>query len=91
MGPFLTLAYVYERYGEEKGGRAHYKPWLEAWGEWAMWELERTEGGRMQHITYLTPNTQQLWDDTLMVTGELSLSGITTPSFHPHNIDIFVL
>lgn len=63
MAVFLTLAYVYE-----KTGNVTYKPWLEAWAEWAMYELPRTRYGGMQHVTYLTENEQQLWDDTLMMT-----------------------
>ncbi|KAI5286788.1 hypothetical protein KEM55_000187, partial [Ascosphaera atra] len=49
-------------------GNEAYRPWLESWAEWAMYELPRTEMGGMQHITYLTENRQQLWDDTLMMT-----------------------
>ncbi|KAI5285257.1 hypothetical protein KEM54_000715 [Ascosphaera aggregata] len=63
MAVFLTLACVYEKTGNEA-----YRPWLETWAEWAMYELPRTEMGGMQHVTYLTENHQQLWDDTLMMT-----------------------
>lgn len=63
MAVFLTLAYVYE-----KTGNSTYKPWLEAWADWAMHDLPRTRHGGFQHITYLTENNQQLWDDTLMMT-----------------------
>lgn len=63
MAAFLTLAYIYE-----KTGTVTYLPWLDAWGEWAMHELPRTRYGGMQHVTYLTENAQQLWDDTLMMT-----------------------
>lgn len=63
MAVFLTLAYVYE-----KTGNVAYLPWLDAWGEWAMHELPRTKYGGMQHVTYITDNRQQLWDDTLMMT-----------------------
>jgi unsaturated rhamnogalacturonyl hydrolase len=63
MAVFLTLAYVYE-----KTGNPTYLPWLDAWAEWAMHDLPRTRYGGMQHITYLTDNYQQLWDDTLMMT-----------------------
>lgn len=62
MAVFLTLAYVYE-----KTGNVTYLPWLDAWAEWAMYELPRTRYGGMQHATYLTENYQQLWDDTLMM------------------------
>jgi unsaturated rhamnogalacturonyl hydrolase len=63
MSPFLTLAYLYEKTGEQI-----YLPWLDSWAEWAMHGLERTPYGGMQHVTYLTPNTNELWDDTLMMT-----------------------
>ncbi|OOF90079.1 glycoside hydrolase family 105 protein [Aspergillus carbonarius ITEM 5010] len=63
MAVFLTLAYVYE-----KTGNVTYLPWLDAWAEWAMHELPRTKYGGMQHVTYVTENHQQLWDDTLMMT-----------------------
>jgi unsaturated rhamnogalacturonyl hydrolase len=63
MSPFLTLAYLYEKTGDQK-----YLPWLDSWAEWAMHDLARTTYGGMQHVTYLTPNTQELWDDTLMMT-----------------------
>ncbi|KAH8896339.1 glycosyl hydrolase [Thozetella sp. PMI_491] len=61
---FLTLAYVYEKTGNQT-----YLPWLDAWGEWAMKGLPRTEFGGMQHITYVKENKQQLWDDMLMMTA----------------------
>ncbi|RDI77647.1 hypothetical protein Vi05172_g12354 [Venturia inaequalis] len=63
MSPFLTLAYLYEKTGEQT-----YLPWLDSWAEWAMHDLERTPCNGMQHVTYLTPNTNELWDDTLMMT-----------------------
>lgn len=63
MAVFLTLAYVYE-----KTGNSTYLPWLESWASWAMHDLERTPYGGMQHVTYLTRNTDELWDDTLMMT-----------------------
>ncbi|KAJ5885477.1 hypothetical protein N7495_009987 [Penicillium taxi] len=63
MAPFLTLAYVYE-----KTSNIAYLPWLNAWAEWAMHDLPRTKYGGMQHVTYVTENYQQLWDDTLMMT-----------------------
>jgi len=63
MSPFLTLAYLYEKTGEQT-----YLPWLDSWAEWAMHDLERTTYGGMQHVTYLSLHTNQLWDDTLMMT-----------------------
>lgn len=63
MAVFLSLAYVYERHGNEK-----YVPYLDAWAEWAMNDLPKTKCGGFQHATYLTDNYQQMWDDTLMMT-----------------------
>jgi unsaturated rhamnogalacturonyl hydrolase len=63
MAALLTLAYVYEKTGNET-----YVPWLDAWADWAMHDLPRTRHGGMQHITYDNENAQQLWDDTLMMT-----------------------
>lgn len=63
MAVFLTLAYVYEHTRNPV-----YLPWLDAWAEWAMYDLPRTRHGGMQHATYLSENPQQLWDDTLMMT-----------------------
>ncbi|VDB85430.1 unnamed protein product [Peniophora sp. CBMAI 1063] len=62
MSPLLTAAYAHEL------GRADYGVHLDAWAEWAMYELPRTEEGGFQHITYVDENYQQLWDDTLMMT-----------------------
>ncbi len=63
MSPLLTLAYVYEQIHN-----LSYLPWLDSWAEWAMHDLPRTPHGGMQHITYAGPNTDELWDDTLMMT-----------------------
>lgn len=46
MAVFLTLACVYE-----KTGNRTYVPWLDSWAEWAMYDLERTDYGGMQHVT----------------------------------------
>lgn len=62
MAPLLTAAYAHEI------GRADYGVHLDAWAEWAMYELPRTEEAGFQHITYVDENYQQLWDDTLMMT-----------------------
>lgn len=50
MAVFLTLAHLYE-----KTGKQSYRAWLDAWGEWAMHGLPRTQYGGMQHVTYLPP------------------------------------
>ena len=64
MSPFLTLAYLYEQ-----SRNSTYRPWLESWADWAMYELPRTQLGGMQHVTYLNLHEDQLWDDTLMMTA----------------------
>jgi len=63
MAPLLTLAFLYE---ETKDSR--YLPYLESWAEWVMYDMPRTKEKGLQHMTYGPPNTQQLWDDTLMMT-----------------------
>ncbi|TPX13335.1 uncharacterized protein E0L32_006308 [Thyridium curvatum] len=63
MAVFLTLAYVYEQTRNPV-----YKPWLESWAEWTMHDLPRTKYGGLQHMTYLSDNDQELWDDTLVMT-----------------------
>lgn len=81
MSVFLTLAYVYE-----KTGKQTYLPWLEAWAEWAMHDLPRTQYGGMQHITYVKTNAEQLWDDTLMMTA-LPLAKIGKLLNRPHYVE----
>jgi unsaturated rhamnogalacturonyl hydrolase len=81
MAVFLTLANVYEKTGEHS-----YLPWLDSWAEWAMYELPRTPVGGMQHITYLTENHNELWDDTLMMTV-LPLAKIGKLLHRPHYIE----
>ena len=63
MAAMLTLVYLYE-----KSGNQTYLPWLENWAEWAMHDLPRTKYGGMSHMTYNSMNSQELWDDTLMMT-----------------------
>lgn len=60
--PFLTLAYRYE-----ETRNPAWKPYLERWAEWVMYEMPRTEKQGMQHIVYNNENSQQMWDDTLMM------------------------
>ncbi|KAJ3575163.1 hypothetical protein NP233_g1275 [Leucocoprinus birnbaumii] len=62
MSPLLTAAYLHEKQLD------NYAAHLDAWGEWVMYEMPRTEEQGLQHITYLVDNYQQLWDDTLMMT-----------------------
>jgi unsaturated rhamnogalacturonyl hydrolase len=81
MAVFTTLAYLYEKTGEQT-----YLPWLDSWAEWAMHDLERTRFGGMQHVTYVTTNDQELWDDTLMMTV-LPLAKIGQLLHRPHYIE----
>lgn len=81
MSPLLTLAYLYERTEEPT-----YLPWLESWAEWAMYDLARTPFGGMQHVTYASDNTNELWDDTLMITV-LPLAKIGKLLGRPHYIE----
>jgi unsaturated rhamnogalacturonyl hydrolase len=62
MSPFLTLAYLYEEFGDKT-----YLPYLDTWAEWIMRDMPRTEEGGLQHIVFNSENRQQLWDDTLMM------------------------
>ncbi|KXN86368.1 Unsaturated rhamnogalacturonyl hydrolase YesR [Leucoagaricus sp. SymC.cos] len=61
MSPLLTAAFIHENRLE------NYAAHLDAWAEWVMYEMPRTEEQGLQHITYLVDNYQQLWDDTLMM------------------------
>ena len=81
MAVFLTLAYLYEKTGEQT-----YLPWLDSWAEWAMHGLPRTPFDGMQHMTYLTDNHNELWDDTLMMTV-LPLAKIGKLLNRPHYIE----
>ncbi len=60
--PFLTLAYMYE-----ETPNPQWRPYLERWAEWVMYEMPRTEKQGLQHIVYNNENHQQMWDDTLMM------------------------
>ncbi|TVY24406.1 Unsaturated rhamnogalacturonyl hydrolase, partial [Lachnellula hyalina] len=77
----LTLAYVYE-----KSGNQTYLPWLDSWAEWAMYELPRTQYGGMSHMTYNSLNSEELWDDTLMMTV-LPLAKIGKLLNRPHYVE----
>lgn len=63
MAAMLTLAYLYEKTESQP-----CLAWLESWADWAMNELPRTKFGGMSHMTYNSLNSQELWDDTLMMT-----------------------
>jgi unsaturated rhamnogalacturonyl hydrolase len=77
----LTLAYLYE-----KSGNQIYLPWLEGWADWAMYELPRTKHGGMSHMTYNSLNSQELWDDTLMM-AVLPLAKIGKLLNRPHYVE----
>ncbi|AJY45424.1 glycoside hydrolase family 88/105 protein [Martelella endophytica] len=62
VAPFLTLAHLYETTRNPV-----WRPYLQAWAEWVMHEMPRTEEGGLQHIVYNSVNHQQMWDDTLMM------------------------
>lgn len=81
MAVFLTLAYLFERYGDYR-----YLPYLDSWAEWAMYELPKTKCGGFQHCTYLTDNYQQMWDDTLMMTV-MPLAKIGLLLNRPHYVE----
>ncbi len=80
MSPLLTAAYLHEK------GAANYYPHLDSWAEWVMYDMPRTEEGGLQHITYLTDNYQQLWDDTLMM-SVLPLAKIGLVLNRPHYVE----
>jgi unsaturated rhamnogalacturonyl hydrolase len=63
VAPFLTLACLYEQQGNPE-----WRPYLEDWADWVMYEMPRTQQGGLQHIVYNNVNHQQMWDDTLMMT-----------------------
>lgn len=62
VAPFLTAAYLLERTGDRS-----FLPYLDAWAEWIMREMPRTQENGLQHIVFNSENPQQLWDDTLMM------------------------
>jgi len=63
MAPLLVMALLYEDTKDSK-----YIPYLEQWAQWAMYDMPRTNENGLQHETYGPSNTNQLWDDTLMMT-----------------------
>jgi unsaturated rhamnogalacturonyl hydrolase len=81
MAAFLTLANLYEQYGERT-----YLPYLDTWAEWVMHDMPRTEEGGLQHIVFNSENPQQLWDDTLMMCV-LPLARIGQILHRPHYVE----
>jgi len=64
MAPLLTMACLYEDTQDSR-----YLPYLEDWAHWVMHDMPRTKDNGLEHMTYGPANTQQLWDDTLMMTA----------------------
>lgn len=62
MSVMSTLASLYNTTHDAK-----WRPYLEEWGSWCMYNAPRTSEGGMQHVTSGSANTQQLWIDTLMM------------------------
>ena len=62
--PMLGLTLLYETTRDQK-----YLPYISDWADWIMNCLPRTEEGGFQHLTSDCINEQQLWDDTLFMTG----------------------
>lgn len=81
VAPMLTLACLYERFGNPA-----FVPYLDAWAEWVMHEMPRTEQDGLQHIVFNSVNEQQLWDDTLMM-SVLALTKIGLVLDRPHYLD----
>lgn len=86
MSPFLTLAYMYEDSIASGKEVKLWRAWLDTWAEWAMYELPRVPGGGMQHMTYLGPNSNEMWDDTLMMTV-MPLAKIGIVLDRPHYVE----
>jgi unsaturated rhamnogalacturonyl hydrolase len=63
MAPMLALAFLTEKTGDQR-----YVHSLNAWAEWAMYELPRTQEGGFQHVVIDKLNNEELWDDTLVMT-----------------------
>ncbi len=81
MAPLLVMALLYEDTKDSK-----YVPYLEQWANWAMYEMPRTKENGLQHATYGPANTNQLWDDTLMMTV-LPLAKIGILLDHPEYVE----
>lgn len=63
MCPLLTMACLYEETRDEK-----YLPYLDEWAHYALYEMNRTQEGGIQHDGSGCFNKEQLWDDTLYMT-----------------------
>jgi unsaturated rhamnogalacturonyl hydrolase len=63
MCPMLTLSYL-----AEETGRADYLKLCREWLDYVLNDMPRTEEAGIQHEVTGSPNTGQLWDDTLYMT-----------------------
>ena len=83
MSPFLTLAHLYEKLGDQT-----FLPYLDTWAEWLMSPqgLPKTEEGGFQHIVFNDENPQEMWDDTLMM-SVLPLAKIGLILGRPHYVE----
>lgn len=64
VAPMLTLANL-AAHDDQPRFRAH----LESWADYLMRDLPRTDERGFQHIVFQDENRQQLWDDTLFMSG----------------------
>lgn len=62
MAPVLALATIYEETKDKT-----ILPHLENWAKWSMNKLSRTQFHGFQHDVFEAFNTEELWDDTLMM------------------------
>lgn len=63
VAPLLTMAYLYELRPDDR-----YREIMQEWAEWIMQDMTRTEEGGIQHQHAELENSQEMWDDTLMMT-----------------------
>ncbi len=72
VAPVLTLTCLYEETRSPE-----YLTHIEAWANWVLTEMPRTEYGGLQHCTVWNKHYQQLWCDTLfMVCLFLAKAGV---------------
>lgn len=62
VAPVLTLTCLYD-----ETRNPDYLPVIEAWADWVLNEMPRTEFGGLQHCTVWNKHYQQLWCDTLFM------------------------
>lgn len=64
VAPMLTLVSLYQVWPDPR-----WLPLIEEYGHWLMHDLIRTEMGGFTHTTATRNNEQQLWVDTLFMSG----------------------